>query len=236
MGDQRSQPHVLLAPCYGNPKTRRRYHTTIEASVDFEASEHRELLRPAELTALRALHGSGTAHFWGAIARHNRMMDRLSTGDIVVFTGDNKIKAAGEIGHLFRNQPLADLMWDQFDSGRSFVNVYSVRNVQVIERPRQEVWRRIGFDQHDNVAGQRLVTDERVPRLLSELGIVPNAAEARIGAQLALLARHLPEVRVSSRWRPFTPTSCRSTSLSAKRSTSAWRANCWPTTSVSTRM
>lgn len=140
---------------------------------------------------MRALHPSGTAHFWGAIATHNSMMDRLRTGDIVVFTGDNKIKAAGEIGHLFRNQPLADLMWDQFDGGRSFVNVYSVRNIQVIERSRQEVWRRIGFDERDNVAGQRLVTDDRVPTILSELKIVTTAAEARISAQLANISQAL---------------------------------------------
>lgn len=193
MGDQRAQPYILLAPCYGNPKTRRRYHRTIEAAVDFEASEHRELLQPPELAALRALHPSGTAHFWGAIATHNTMMDRLRTGDIVVFTGDNKIKAAGEIGHLFRNQPLADLMWDQFDSGRSFVNVYSVRNLQVIERSRQEVWRRIGFDERDNVASQRLVMDERVPTLLSELQVVTSAAETRIGAQLAAVSQALAQ-------------------------------------------
>lgn len=191
MGDQRTRPYVLLAPCYGNPKTRRRYHKTIEASVDFEATEHVELLRPAELAALRALHPSGTAHFWVAIATHDPMMERLRTGDIVVFTGDNKVKAAGEIGCLFRNEALADVMWDQFDSGRSFVNVYSVRNIQVIERSRREVWRRLGFDEGDNVAGQRLVTDERVPRILSELQIMTSTTEARHGAELAAVGQAL---------------------------------------------
>ncbi|WP_086667887.1 hypothetical protein [Lentzea kentuckyensis] len=191
MGDQRTQPYVLLAPCYGNPKTRRRYHQTIEAAVDFESGEHHDLLQPADLAALRALHPSGTAHFWGAIATHNQMMERLRTGDIVVFTGDNKVKAAGEIGHLFRNQALADVMWDQFDGGRSFVNVYSVYNVRTIERPRREVWRRLGFDEGDNVAGQRLVTDERVPRMLTELRIVPSATESRIGAELTAISQAL---------------------------------------------
>lgn len=191
MGDHRAQPYILLAPCYGNQKTRRRYHETIEATVDFESSEYSELLQPTELAALRALHPSGTAHFWGAIATHDRMMDKLRTGDIVVFTGGNKVKAAGEIGHLFRNQPLADLMWDQFDSGRSFVNVYSVGNIQVIERPRRDVWRQLGFDEGDNVASQRLVTGERVQRMLSELRVVSSAEEARIGAQLEAVSRAL---------------------------------------------
>ncbi|GGU26546.1 hypothetical protein [Lentzea flava] len=191
MGGHRAEPYILLAPCYGNPKTRRRYHKTIEASIDFESNEYRELLEHTELAALRALHPSGTAHFWGAIATHNNMMDRLRTGDIVVFTGENKVKVAGEIGHLFRNQAMADLMWDQFDSGRSFVNVYSVRNIQVIERSRREVWRRLGFDEGDNVAGQRLVIGDRVPRMLSELRVVPSSDEARIGAQLEAVDRAL---------------------------------------------
>lgn len=191
MGDERTRPYVLLAPCYGNAKTRRRYHKTIEASIDFESNEYRKLLQAPELAALRGLHPSGTAHFWGAIATHDRMMDRLRTGDVVVFTGDNKVKAAGEVGYLFRNQPLADRMWDQFDSGRSFVNVYSVRNIRVIERPRREVWRRLGFDEGDNVAGQRLVTDERVERILTELRIAIGVTEARISAELAAVSQAL---------------------------------------------
>lgn len=182
---------ILLAPCYGNPKTRLRYHRTIEAVVEFEARRYAELLDPDDLAALRTLHPSGTAHFWGAIATHDRTMDRLRTGDVVVFTGDNKVKAAGEIGHLFRNPPLADLMWDQFDDERSFVNVYSVRNVQVIDRPRQEVWRNLGLDERDNVAGQRLVRDEHVPSMLSELRVVPSLEEALSAAQLEAVDRAL---------------------------------------------
>ncbi|WP_090098267.1 hypothetical protein [Lentzea jiangxiensis] len=191
MDDQRSRPHILLAPCYGNSKTRRRYHQTIEAGVEFESREYAELLAPADLTALRALHPSGAARFWGAIATHDKTMNKLRTGDVVVFTGGNRVKAAGEIGHLFRNPPLADLMWDQFDDERSFVNIYSVRNVQVIERPRREVWRNLGFDEGDNVAGQRLVTGERVERMLAELRIVPSLAQALIGAQLEAVDRAL---------------------------------------------
>lgn len=191
MGDHRAQPHILLAPCYGNQKTRRRYHQTIEAGVNFEASQYADLLQPVELAALRTLHPSGTARFWGAIATHDRMMDRLRTSDVVVFTGGNKVKAAGEIGYLFRNPPLADLLWDQFDGDRSFVNVYSVRNVQVIDRPRQEVWRSLGFDERDNVAGQRLVTGEQVTRMLSELRVVPSLEEALASAQLEAVDRAL---------------------------------------------
>ncbi|MCX2949757.1 hypothetical protein [Lentzea sp. NEAU-D7] len=191
MGDERTRPYVLLAPCYGNTKTRRRYHKTIEASIDFESNEHRELPQAPELAALRDLHPSGRAHCWGAIATHDRMMDRLRIGDVVVFTGDNKVKAAGEVGYLVRNQPLADRMWDQFDSGRSFVNVYSVRNIRVIERPQREVWRRLGFDEGDNAAGQRLVTDERAERILTELQIATVVTEARISAELTAINQAL---------------------------------------------
>ncbi|TWP52539.1 hypothetical protein FKR81_09455 [Lentzea tibetensis] len=187
----RTQPYVLLAPCYGNPKTRERYHKTIKGSINFESASYRDLLEPSQLAALRIFHPAGSAHFWGALASHNSDMDKLRPGDVVVFVGGGQVKAAGEIGFLFRNVELADLMWDQYEDERSFVNVYSVVNIQVIERPRREVWHNLGFNEDDNVAGQRLVVDERVPRILTELQIVTSTAEARIGAELAAISQAL---------------------------------------------
>lgn len=191
MGDQRTRPYVLLAPCYGNKKTQERYHRTIEGSIEFEADEYRARLSPSELAALRTFHPSGQAHFWGAIATHDRHMAKLRPGDLVVFTGDKKIKAAGEISFLFRNEELADFMWDQYAEDKSFVNVYSVINIRVFERPYQDLWREMGFKANYHVPGQLLLTDDRAERLQNELQIVSGTLEARIGAELAAVRQAL---------------------------------------------
>jgi hypothetical protein len=189
MGDR--APFVLLAPSYGNPKTVKRYRDTIEGSIDFTQPRYAELLTPEQLTDLQALHPSGSAHFWGAIATHNKTMDSLRTGDVVVFTGGKKVRAAGEIGHLFRNEPFADLMWDQYAEAKSFVNVYTVRNVQEIDRPYEDLWSLEGFNHGDNIMGQRLIADGRAERILSAFGIGTSWAEESLSAQLEAVRRSL---------------------------------------------
>ncbi|MDU0293872.1 hypothetical protein [Saccharothrix longispora] len=179
---------ALLAPCYGNRETRKRFHNTIEDSVDFTESRYRDVLRPVDFDRLMALHPSGKAHFWGAIPRHDKPMERLHDGGGVIFVGEKKIKATGEIGHLFRNKKLADLMWQQHANSDSFINVYSVLNVQITDYPITDLWSIDGFNQGDYVYGQRVVDHEKAARLMRAFRLNPSTAEAELDAKLAATA------------------------------------------------
>jgi hypothetical protein len=191
MGDFRAGPTILLAPSYGNRHSQRHYHDTILGTVDFESSEHRRLLSEGQLERLRSLHPAGKAHFWGAIAKHNKAMDKMRTGDVVVFTGGKRVKAAGEIGFLFRNQAFADLLWKKSSAEDSFVNVYSVFNVQQIERPISDLWQLNGFTHGDYIAGQRPVRHEQVPDVLREFRISTSFAEAMLDAEVRAVGQAL---------------------------------------------
>ncbi|MFD7655935.1 hypothetical protein ACFV4N_18325 [Actinosynnema sp. NPDC059797] len=175
---------ALLAPCYGNPETRKRFHETLEGSVEFASDPHRSLLAGEDLARLQALHPSGRARFWGAIPRHDKAMERLRDGGVVLFVGDKKIKATGEIGHVFRNKALADLLWDQHANSDSFVNVYSVLNVRLTDYPITDLWSIDGFTPGDYVYGQRILDEERTARIISAFRLNPSTAEAELAAQL----------------------------------------------------
>ncbi|TQM80145.1 hypothetical protein FHX81_2468 [Saccharothrix saharensis] len=179
---------ALLAPCYGNRETRERFHNTIEGSVDFTESRYRDLLPPADFDRLLSLHPSGKAHFWGAISRHDKPMERLRDGGVVIFVGEKKVKATGEIGHLFRNKGLADLMWRQHANSDSFVNVYSVLNVQITDYPITDLWSIDGFTHGDYVYGQRVVDHEKAARLIRAFRLNPSTAEAELDAKLIATA------------------------------------------------
>jgi hypothetical protein len=175
---------ALLAPCYGNPDTRKRFHETIEGSIAFTREPYRSLLSETDLTRLQELHPSGEARFWGAIPRHDKPMERLRSGGVVLFVGEKKIKATGEIGHLFRNEPLADLLWNQHANASSFTNVYSVLNVRLTDYPITDLWGIEGFTAGDYVYGQRVVEEPRSSRLLTAFGINPGTVEAELSARL----------------------------------------------------
>lgn len=175
---------ALLAPCYGNADTRKRFHETLEGSIPFTREPYRSLLAGADLARLEELHPSGEARFWGAIPRHDKPMARLGAGGVVLFVGDKRIKAIGEVGHLFRNKPLADLLWDQHANSSSFVNVYSVLNVRLTDYPITDLWSIEGFTTGDYVYGQRVVDEPRSSRLINAFGISPSTAEAELEARL----------------------------------------------------
>ena len=106
------------------------------------------------------------------------MMARISIGDVVLLTGENKIKAVGEIGYLCRNEAFADKLWERDQNGDSFVHVYSVTNVRYVERPKVDLLSLPGFSLQDPLTGQRLAKAECVPDILRVFDIPTPLLEA----------------------------------------------------------
>ncbi|MEU4448873.1 hypothetical protein AB0K14_31280 [Actinosynnema sp. NPDC050801] len=221
---------ALLAPCYGNPDTRKRFHETIAGAIPFSREPYRSLLAGADLARLEELHPSGEAHFWGAIPLHDKPMERLRSGGVVLFVGEKKIKAVGEVGHLFRNNPLADLLWNQHANSSSFTNVYSVLNVRLTDYPVTDLWSIEGFTTGDYVYGQRIVDEPRSSRLISAFGISPSTVEAEADARLNATA---DLVGLGSRVVPVersTSTPCGTGSPNGRPRTTGSRRDWSPTT------
>jgi hypothetical protein len=190
------RPNVLIAPCYGNRKSQKRFQDTIVNWVNFQDTELASSLDDEDLAGLSRLHPEGVARFWGARARHDRVMARISTGDVVLLTGENKIKAVGEIGYLCRNEAFADKLWERDQHGDSFVHVYTVANVRHIECPKQDLLSLPGFSPRDPLTGQRLVKPECVPDILRVFDIRTSLLEAEQETSIAerLLRRALSRV------------------------------------------
>jgi hypothetical protein len=58
-------------------------------------------LTETEYDQLLALHAAGSARFWGATSLHDNRMATLQTGDVVLFTGQDQVRAVGEVGVSF---------------------------------------------------------------------------------------------------------------------------------------
>jgi hypothetical protein len=85
-------------------------------------------LSDEQLEQLLELHPSGSARFWGSTVNQDRLMDEVSIGDVVVFTGRNTIRGIGEVGYRFRNAAFADTLWSPDPVRGSWHNVYSLRS------------------------------------------------------------------------------------------------------------
>jgi hypothetical protein len=97
------EPNVLIQPSFGNPQARRNYESTLAQEVRLDVGSLREALSDAQLAALQSVHPEGTARFWATTSVHDKKMDELGAGDIVLFTGQKHVLAIGEVGVSFRN-------------------------------------------------------------------------------------------------------------------------------------
>ncbi|MEN3302882.1 hypothetical protein [Pseudonocardia sp.] len=167
---------VVIQPSYGLPRFRRHWADTLEQPVPFTEQRYASALEPAERRALDALHPSGTAHFWGTTAKHDRRMCRLGTGDVVLLTGQKHVLAVGEVGLSFRNPAFAEALWRPDPAACSWDNVYSLLDLLQVRIPYEAVWALPGFNPGDNFMGLRFLDRQKGEAVLSGLGITTGTA------------------------------------------------------------
>ncbi|WP_218040898.1 DNA/RNA helicase domain-containing protein [Acrocarpospora macrocephala] len=165
-----SLTQVLIHPS-GNAEALRHWKITLNQPIDYHTDPYATPLTLEERTALDALHPDGKARFWGATGIHDAKMAKLRTGDIVLLTGKNHVRAVGEIGHSFRNASFADTLWSPHAKHGSWHNVYSLLNYEQTAIPYTEIWDLPGFTPGDNFMGLRLLDAEKSRNVLDGLGI-----------------------------------------------------------------
>jgi hypothetical protein len=94
----------------------------------------------------------------------------LSRGDVVLFTGDKRVRGIGEVGVVLQSAAFADSIWHPHPDRGSYLNVYSLLSFQSTLIPYQTVREVLGSSKGDNLMGLRLIRDdERIGSVL-ELG------------------------------------------------------------------
>ena len=149
------------------------------------------MLTNEEHDALKALHPDGAARFWGVVSRYDAGMDTLETGDIVLFTGKNYVRAVGEVGVSFRNPQMANSMWMHHPEKGSYHNVYSLRSFQDALISYEEIWALPGLHARNLFRQTRFITGERADYLLEDLGIYPTTQAVREAQADAVLTEEL---------------------------------------------
>lgn len=162
---------VAIQPSYGNPAARSHWHDTLDREVAFAEPPHVAALAPEQLSDLLAAHPTGRARFWGATKAQDRNMERLRSGDVVLFTGGKLVRGVGEIGVTFRNAAFADTMWSRDPEKGSWHNVYSLTAFEPTDIPYEEIWALPSFNTGDNFMGLRVLEGAKAEEILQGLYI-----------------------------------------------------------------
>ena len=149
------------------------WRDTLDQFKPFTESRYAAALTPSQISDLRRMHPAGTAQFWGATRVQDKNMQKLSTGNIALFAGDNLVRGIGEIGVVFQNAAFGDLLWDPDPDNGSWRNVYSLRVFQPVQIPYTElwaIWARRGLTKHPVFQGLWPLDDVRASAILEFLG------------------------------------------------------------------
>ena len=179
MGTERAAVpmRVIIQPSYGTKEARRHWAETLDRPVPFTHPRYAAVLSAAERDRLLAEHPDGQARFWGATERHDRRMDTLDPGDVVLLTGQKHVRAVGTVGCFLRNDELARRLWNPDPARCLWRNVYTFRAYRPVAIPYDEVWALPGFTVGDNFMGLRFLNAEKSATVLTGLDIAGLLAE-----------------------------------------------------------
>jgi hypothetical protein len=153
---QARMPRVVIQPSYGGAG-RANWGISLLRPVPFTELPYAAALTTAQRADLQLLHSDGLARFWGATRAQDGNLERMSGGDVVLFMGDNAVRAVGEIGVPFRNPRFADALWAPDPRNGSWQNVYSLRTFELTEIPRTDIVSLPGFSPNDVFMSQRVL-------------------------------------------------------------------------------
>lgn len=107
-------PLVIVQPAR-NAESAKNYAKTVEQPISLDMTgKHLDAQDQADLVRL---HPSGGVPVWGTTAGERGQMEsrwnRISAGDVVLFTGRNEVFKVATVTHRFRSASLADELWEK---------------------------------------------------------------------------------------------------------------------------
>ncbi|MBV7652601.1 hypothetical protein C0R01_23895 [Streptomyces albidoflavus] len=153
---------IVMQPARRSEKVvNKHYEDTIAKPVDFD--QHAHLLEPEVIVQLKELFPKGAAQMWGVVPGKKNVnvsrIKKMSPGDWVFFTGDNKVYFGGTIALMWHNRPLAEHLWDTDDNGSTWEYMYALSGTRGFDIPISEVRQLLGWKQTRNIMGISVLND-----------------------------------------------------------------------------
>ncbi|MCU1617166.1 MAG: hypothetical protein JWO98_4706 [Frankiales bacterium] len=174
---------LLVSPAFGSAESRQHWKDTLDQTVSFTESKYADKLTADQLRRLTELHPDGRSRFWGARSSHDGKMTEVTTGNVVLFTGKNHVRAIGEVGAIFRNSSFADVMWPPKPGSESWHTVYSLRQFVSAEIPYATLSALLGYKLNHQYPGQLVLSGEQAQAGINGLLITTRTALEEAGAE-----------------------------------------------------
>ncbi len=179
---------VILQPA-GNKGGREHYVDTIETPVRFQ--EFKSILDSKLYAQLFEAHPSGEAAVWGVVpgkaSGNIKKWQRISTGDLVLFSADKKINSYGIVSLKFNSKQFAEKLWGLNEDNQAWEYMYTLTDVKNIEMSYEEFNEVVGYKSNNIIQGFTVLDEPKSVKFLDYVGasdlavrkVIPVAAIGR---------------------------------------------------------
>lgn len=161
---------VVLQPA-GNKGGREHYVDTIENLVNLSKYEY--LLDEKTFAELSMAHPDKHAAIWGVVPGQSSgnysKWNRISAGDVVLFSADKKIHSYGIVSVKLISKPFAQSLWGETDDGQTWEYIYTLSDVRKIDLSYEEFNALIGYKSNNVIQGFTVLDDAKSEKVLEFL-------------------------------------------------------------------
>jgi hypothetical protein len=138
--------NVVLQPC-SNAISRKHFQQTVQNPV--RVDEIQKFLSSDKLNHLQTEFPDGQVSLWGVAPKggeiNPRTFEKLSVGDVVLFSDSGFFVASGVVALKFEDERLARHLWGQDADGETWQYMYAIKNLRTINISCERVSKAIGY-------------------------------------------------------------------------------------------
>lgn len=168
----RDEARILIQPAAGSA-AREHYRETIESPVPLERVT--PFLSEGEREQLEALYPTGSAYVWGLTpgrgGRGKSKWEEISSGDVALFSWDNKFRTCARVTTKMHNPELARELWKVNSEGETWEYIYFLDEPHECDVPYEELNEVVGYKSRYVPQGFNLLDEQKSGAVLSEFNL-----------------------------------------------------------------
>jgi len=157
--------NLILQPCANKVATHNFNETII--NKDLKISSIANCLSNEDYANLLEIYNNSTISVWGVKPTNYKKWDRISIGDIALFSGHGNIFAYGIVCYKMHSPKLAQFLWGTDADHTSWEYIYFLQETSTVSIPYIDFNRAVGYNENNVIQGLSVLSQDKVDDFLN---------------------------------------------------------------------
>jgi len=163
---------LILQPC-GNKTAKEHYKNTIE-KMNQDIDNIKEYITEEEYNDLIQIYPNRKCMIWGIMESNKKKWEKISRGDISLFTGNNKIFSKATVTYKIKNQQLAEFLWGKNSDNKTWEYIYFLDEKKDMNVPYSTFNKIVGYDPNYVIQGFNVLDEEKSNKFIYNYSLESN--------------------------------------------------------------